>query len=92
MECDHDVLPVKQHSSSTGYYCVSIVDNGIGFDPEHNERILQVFQRLHGRAGDEGSGIGLAICKKIMENHNGFLLAEGRPGQGATFKLYFPNN
>jgi PAS domain S-box-containing protein len=72
------------------YHKISISDNGIGFDPQFNERIFQVFQRLHGRNQYEGTGIGLAICKKIMDNHQGFITAESKQGEGATFTLHFP--
>jgi len=65
-------------------------DNGIGFDPQHSERIFQVFQRLHGRDEYEGTGIGLAICRKIVERHGGTIQAMGRPGQGAVFLVRLP--
>lgn len=77
-------------TSNTKYVKVSISDNGIGFDPMYSDKIFQVFQRLHGKAEYQGSGIGLAICKKAMENHNGRIYAEGLPGQGAIFTLIFP--
>ena len=67
-----------------------ITDNGIGFDPVYNERILGLFQRLHGRTAYSGTGIGLAICQRIMQNHGGTLTAEGTPGQGATFAMRWP--
>jgi PAS domain S-box-containing protein len=72
------------------YHRIRIADNGIGFEPQYSERIFQVFQRLHGKNEYEGTGIGLAICKKIMDNHHGFITAAGEPGQGATFTLYLP--
>lgn len=72
-------------------YChITISDNGIGFDPKFNDRIFEVFQRLHGRAEYEGTGIGLAICKKIAENHKGFITASGKIDKGATFDIYLP--
>lgn len=74
-----------------GTYChISIKDNGIGFDPAFERKIFEVFQRLHGRSEYGGTGIGLAICKKIVENHRGILFAEGVPDQGATFHFYLP--
>lgn len=72
------------------YYHFSIADNGIGFEPEFSERIFLVFQRLHIRNAYEGTGIGLAICKKIVENHQGTIRAEGKPGEGAVFHIYLP--
>lgn len=72
------------------YHRIAVADDGIGFDPQYSERIFQVFQRLHGKNEYEGTGIGLAICKKIMDNHHGFITATGEPGQGATFILYLP--
>jgi PAS domain S-box-containing protein len=76
------------HGPST---CRIIVeDNGIGFDQKYLERIFQVFQRLHGRTEYEGSGIGLAICRKIAERHGGGITAHSSPGAGATFIVTLP--
>ncbi len=72
------------------YYHLTVKDNGIGFSPEYNTRIFEVFQRLHGKHEYKGTGIGLAICKKIMENHQGSISAMGEPGLGATFHIYVP--
>jgi PAS domain S-box-containing protein len=74
------------------YWKISITDNGIGFSPEHENRIFELFQRLHGKSEYEGTGIGLAICKKIMQNHQGFITATGIPGEGASFNIYLPVN
>lgn len=72
-------------------YCqITVTDNGIGFDDEYNERIFEIFQRLHGKSEYKGTGIGLAIVKKIVDNHNGFIRASGQPGHGATFDIYLP--
>lgn len=72
------------------YYHISVKDNGIGFDPEYNEVIFQVFKRLHGKDEYQGTGIGLAIVKKIVENHAGIIRASGKVGEGAVFDMYFP--
>lgn len=72
------------------YYHVKISDNGIGFKPDYKEKIFEIFQRLHGREEYTGTGIGLAIVKKIVDNHNGFITADGEPNKGATFDIYIP--
>jgi signal transduction histidine kinase/CheY-like chemotaxis protein len=74
-------------------YChITVTDNGIGFEPIYNEKIFEVFQKLHGKEEYSGTGIGLAIVKKIIENHNGIITATGELNQGATFNIYIPNN
>ncbi|KUJ60854.1 PAS domain-containing sensor histidine kinase [Flavobacteriaceae bacterium CRH] len=72
------------------YYHLTISDNGIGFDAEYNERIFEVFQRLNTESEFSGTGIGLAIVKKIVENHKGIITANGQKGKGATFDIYLP--
>jgi light-regulated signal transduction histidine kinase (bacteriophytochrome) len=67
-----------------------VSDNGIGFEEEYASRIFNVFQRLHGKSEYPGSGIGLAICKKIIEHHSGQIFAQGIPGHGATFIFIIP--
>jgi two-component system sensor kinase FixL len=69
---------------------IVVEDNGIGFDEKHGERIFGVFQRLHPRDVYEGTGVGLAICRRIVERHGGTITAHGRPGQGATFEVLLP--
>lgn len=72
-------------------YChITVSDNGIGFEDEYNEKIFEIFQRLHDKENYPGTGIGLAIVKKIVENHNGIITAKGKQGLGATFEIYIP--
>ena len=71
-------------------YELAVADNGIGFDMQYAERIFQVFQRLHGRSEYEGTGVGLAICRKIVERHGGTISAASSPGEGAVFTVRLP--
>jgi PAS domain S-box-containing protein len=71
-------------------YRITVADNGIGFDQNYSERIFELFQRLHGRGEYEGTGIGLAICRKIVQRHGGEIVARGRPGDGAAFVIDLP--
>ncbi|HUK90822.1 MAG TPA: PAS domain S-box protein, partial [Blastocatellia bacterium] len=76
--------------SSADVCRISIEDNGIGFDKKHADRIFSPFQRLHGRGEYEGTGIGLAVCKRIIERHSGHIAAESAPGAGSTFIVTLP--
>jgi PAS domain S-box-containing protein len=69
---------------------ISIQDNGIGFDEKYLDRIFAVFQRLHGRNEYEGTGVGLAVCRRIVDRHGGTIIAKSKPGQGATFMVTLP--
>ena len=77
--------PVKRYTH------IRFADNGIGFPPEFASKIFEVFQRLHTREKYSGTGIGLAIVRKIVENHEGFVSATGEPNKGATFDIYIPD-
>ncbi len=81
---------LPQEKKSTAFYEIAVKDNGIGFDPDDAHRIFRLFQRLHGKAEYEGTGVGLAIVQKVVENHNGYVCAEGEPDKGATFKVLLP--
>jgi signal transduction histidine kinase len=72
------------------YHLIKVKDNGIGFDNQYAEKIFQMFTRLHGKNEYSGTGIGLSIVKKVVENHNGMVKAEGHPGEGSIFFVYLP--
>jgi light-regulated signal transduction histidine kinase (bacteriophytochrome) len=69
---------------------ISIQDNGIGFDEKYTDKIFAVFQRLHGRNEYEGTGVGLAVCRRITDRHRGTIIARSKPGEGATFIVSLP--
>ncbi|QMW02483.1 PAS domain-containing protein [Spirosoma foliorum] len=81
---------IKPGRLAPEYYCIDVIDNGVGFDEKYLDRIFQVFQRLHSKSEFAGTGIGLAICEKVVTNHGGAITASSQPGQGATFSVYFP--
>ena len=84
---------VRISGSAAGEIAViEVTDNGIGFDEKYSEKIFTMFERLHGRGTYEGTGIGLAICRKIAIRHNGEIVARSRPGEGATFTVTLPKN
>lgn len=86
-----DAEPVGPVTFPTAYR-ISIADNGIGFDEKYLDRVFTIFQRLHARSAYEGTGIGLAICRRIIERHNGILTAKSTPEQGTTFFITLPVN
>lgn len=88
----HDVAPEVSVTSSVsdGVARLEVADNGIGFEPQYSTRIFRVFERLNGRNEYPGTGIGLALCQKIVTRHGGRIIAEGRPGEGATVTVTLP--
>ncbi len=76
--------------SHSRFHKIVFKDNGIGFEQEHAEKIFLLFNRLHGKAEYPGTGVGLAICKKIISNHNGYIKAIGTPNEGARIIIYIP--
>ncbi len=83
---------VDNPRDNSDYHHISVSDNGIGFEKEYAEHIFEIFRRLHGKAKYKGSGIGLALCKRIVNNHRGYIVAESTPGKGSTFHLFLPIN
>ena len=86
----HEIASIEGLDTSKDYYHIKFEDNGIGFDQQFANKIFIIFQRLHDKSSYEGTGIGLALCKKIIENHQGIINAEGRENEGAVFNIYLP--
>jgi signal transduction histidine kinase len=76
--------------SAPAFYQISVCDNGIGFESEYEEKVFKLFERLHGKYEYSGTGIGLTICKKIVENHNGTITAKSELGKGSMFTITLP--
>jgi light-regulated signal transduction histidine kinase (bacteriophytochrome) len=85
-----DIKNITLENKESIYYKIQVTDNGIGFKTEDASRIFQLFQRLHGRSEYEGTGVGLAIVQKVVENHKGYIWAESEPGKGASFNILLP--
>ncbi|WP_345243932.1 PAS domain S-box protein [Nibrella saemangeumensis] len=83
-------LPVPLTGRKGEWVAIDVTDNGIGFDTKYKDRIFQMFQRLHTRSEYPGTGIGLAICRKVAENHGGAIAVNSEPGHGTTFTVYVP--
>lgn len=88
--CETNVIsPVAEDDDRT-WCCLRFADQGIGFETQYAERVFSLFQRLHGRDEYSGTGIGLALCRKIIERHGGTISAHSEPGEGAVFTIYLP--
>jgi PAS domain S-box-containing protein len=85
-----DVIKYQKLTGPGPYILIQFVDNGIGFEPQFSEKIFTIFQRLHDKHSYGGTGIGLALCKKIVENHNGMIWAESEKNHGSTFNVILP--
>ena len=72
------------------YDVIEVKDNGIGFDQKYSEQIFQMFARLHNKNDYDGTGVGLSIVKKVIENHKGMIRVHSSPGEGASFCVYLP--
>jgi light-regulated signal transduction histidine kinase (bacteriophytochrome) len=83
-----EIIQETTLDSQYEYICITIKDNGIGFEQKFAEKIFTIFSRLHDNSKYVGSGIGLAICKKIVSNHNGYIMARSQKGEGASFSIY----
>jgi PAS domain S-box-containing protein len=81
---------IVEERDNKKYLKISVTDNGIGFDPQYKTKIFELFQRLHGKTEFEGTGIGLAICQRIIYNHHGFMTADSLPGEGSVFNIFLP--
>jgi len=84
------VLPYSELHPEINYCHIAVIDNGIGFDPQYQDRIFEVFQRLNSQQLFSGTGIGLAICKRIVDNHKGKIIATGKINKGSQFDIYIP--
>jgi signal transduction histidine kinase len=85
-------IVVRNGEQSKVFHEIIISDNGIGFPQQYAEQIFQIFQRLHGRSDYPGTGIGLAIVQKAVENHHGYIFASSEPGKGARFHVLLPTS
>ncbi|HEU4633449.1 MAG TPA: CHASE3 domain-containing protein [Flavisolibacter sp.] len=87
---DKKDVRVNLHKKSRQYYRIMFTDNGLGFEQAYAEKVFQLFQRVHTSGKHSGTGIGLTICKKIIQNHSGFIKASSEVNVGTLFEIYFP--
>ena len=85
-----DFIQYPELDAERHYVTIIVSDNGIGFDNRYLDRMFTLFQRLDDKKGAEGTGVGLAVCKKIAEDHDGFIFGQGKTGHGATFLIFLP--
>jgi signal transduction histidine kinase len=90
INCIDAEIEIPRHLFLKSFYLMEVKDNGIGFEQSDTERIFNVFTRLHGNYEYSGTGIGLSIVRKVVENHEGFIATHGEPGKGASFKILLP--
>ena len=83
-------IEVEYHATDPDFHHISVSDNGIGFEQRYAERVFEPFKRLHSTADYEGSGIGLAICRRILDRHEGSITVESEPGEGSKFSVWLP--
>ena len=86
----NEIKGIENINQQKEYHKISVADNGIGFDQQFSDKIFIIFQRLHGKLEYGGTGIGLAICKRITANHHGYISAKSKLNEGATFYIYLP--
>jgi hypothetical protein len=86
-----EVADMKMHQK-VNWFKIELIDNGVGYDGERAQNLFKIFQRLHTRKEFDGTGIGLALCKKIVENHRGTIQAHSSPGTGSVFTIFLPQN
>lgn len=87
---ESEIIKRPDHLKKGAYHEISVTDNGIGFEQKYSDLIFSMFQRLHGKQQYAGTGIGLALCKKITENHGGYITVTSAPGHGSVFYVYLP--
>ena len=83
-------ITIDSSKTENNYWTITVEDNGIGFKKKYLEKIFKPFERLNGRSAYEGSGMGMAICQKIVERHHGTITAKSTPGEGSTFIITLP--